>query len=61
MCHPVQCRSCGKITWEGCGDHIDSVRARVPDDQWCPGHDDAQHQQQQQDDGGFFARVLRRS
>lgn len=39
MCHAVRCRTCGKTTWAGCGAHVASVRARVPTDQWCPGHD----------------------
>jgi hypothetical protein len=38
MCRPVRCE-CGKVTWAGCGDHIEAVRVQVPDDQWCPGHD----------------------
>lgn len=36
MCSPVPC-SCGKITWSGCGEHIDSVRDNVAADQWCDG------------------------
>ena len=40
MCSPVRCRTCGKITWSGCGDHVDQVRALVPDELWCPGHED---------------------
>ena len=46
MCSPVRCRTCGKITWAGCGDHVDQVRAMVPPELWCPGHegeDPAQH------------------
>jgi hypothetical protein len=38
MCRPVQCRRCGKTTWEGCGDHVDEVRARVAPEDWCEGH-----------------------
>ena len=40
MCHPKRCKNCGNITWAGCGQHVADVRARVPADQWCPGHDD---------------------
>ena len=40
MCRAVKCRSCGKTTWSGCGAHVDQVRARVPAEQWCPGHRD---------------------
>jgi hypothetical protein len=40
MCRPVRCRTCGKTTWSGCGTHVDQVKARVSDAQWCPGHSD---------------------
>ena len=39
MCHAVRCRTCGKTTWAGCGSHVASVRAAVPADQWCAGHE----------------------
>jgi hypothetical protein len=39
MCHPAVCHTCGKTTWDGCGLHIAEVRAQVPADQWCPGHE----------------------
>ena len=42
MCQPTTCRVCGKTTWKGCGDHIEAVKARVPADQWCAGHDEPQ-------------------
>ncbi|VBA43233.1 hypothetical protein LAUMK191_04977 [Mycobacterium attenuatum] len=38
MCHAVGCRTCGKVTWAGCGAHVDQVRALVPEEQWCAGH-----------------------
>lgn len=38
MCYPVPCQVCGKITWAGCGDHVDEVREQVPASQWCEGH-----------------------
>ena len=41
MCYPVKCSVCGKTTWAGCGQHIDSVKASVPAADWCPGHDEA--------------------
>lgn len=37
MCSPIKCSVCGKTTWSGCGQHIDSVKAMVPADQWCDG------------------------
>ena len=45
MCSPVTCRTCGKTTWSGCGQHVASVKARVPASQWCDGHANrAEHQ-----------------
>ncbi len=35
MCMPVQCQSCGKTTWSGCGEHVAEVRVQVPADRWC--------------------------
>lgn len=35
MCRPVTCKSCGKTTWAGCGNHINQVKATVPAGQWC--------------------------
>lgn len=39
MCRAVRCKSCGKTTWAGCGQHVASVKASVPAGQWCPGHE----------------------
>ncbi|WP_281292621.1 hypothetical protein [Nocardioides humilatus] len=39
MCYATPCRTCGKTTWAGCGDHVDEVAAQVSAEQWCPGHD----------------------
>ncbi|MCX6397384.1 MAG: hypothetical protein NTV23_12920 [Propionibacteriales bacterium] len=38
MCRAVRCRTCDKTTWSGCGAHVAQVKARVPADQWCTGH-----------------------
>jgi len=38
MCRPVRCKTCNKTSWAGCGQHVASVKASVPADQWCPGH-----------------------
>lgn len=35
MCRPVECEKCQKVTWDGCGLHIDQVKEQVPDDLWC--------------------------
>lgn len=53
MCSPVACRTCGKTTWTGCGQHVDQVKARVPQNQWCDGHAGERSQ-------GFFASLLGR-
>ena len=38
MCHAKRCRTCGKTTWAGCGQHVTQIKATIPADQWCPGH-----------------------
>ena len=40
MCHPKQCKTCGRTTWTGCGQHVASVKAGVPAEMWCSGHPD---------------------
>lgn len=35
MCYPVKCQKCNKITWGGCGQHVPSVKAQIPPEQWC--------------------------
>jgi len=35
MCYPVQCPKCGKTSWGGCGQHVDSVMRSVPTSQRC--------------------------
>ena len=37
MCYPVACSVCGKTTWDGCGQHVDQVKAAVPAEKWCGG------------------------
>ena len=39
MCRAVSCRKCGKTTWAGCGQHVDSVLRGVPSSERCPGHE----------------------
>lgn len=48
MCYPVQCSECGKTTWGGCGAHVASVMARVPQDQRCSCHEQANDKEQNQ-------------
>ncbi|GAA2389543.1 MULTISPECIES: hypothetical protein [Gordonia] len=35
MCFPVTCGKCGKITWDGCGEHVADVMGPVPADRRC--------------------------
>jgi hypothetical protein len=35
MCSRARCRDCGKITWSGCGAHVDAVMAGVPQADRC--------------------------
>ncbi|CAL4943645.1 unnamed protein product [Urochloa decumbens] len=35
MCYQVKCGSCGKPTWAGCGRHVPSVHAQIPEGQHC--------------------------
>ena len=38
MCRAITCRTCGKTTWAGCGQHASQVLAAVPASQRCAGH-----------------------
>jgi hypothetical protein len=38
MCRAVTCRTCGKTTWAGCGQHVAQVMAGVPTGDRCAGH-----------------------
>ena len=53
MCRPATCRTCGKTTWAGCGQHVDQVMRGVPARDRCPGH-----AAEQSVGGGSFLRRL---
>jgi len=55
MCRAVRCKSCGKTTWAGCGQHVDQVLAGVPRADRCPGHPKAART-----GGGFLAKLFGR-
>lgn len=38
MCRPTRCKTCGKTTWAGCGQHVAAVKASVRPESWCEGH-----------------------
>ena len=35
MCRRVNCAKCGKITWAGCGKHVDQVMTGVAEADRC--------------------------
>lgn len=35
MCSPATCRTCGKATYTGCGQHVDQVLRGVPKNERC--------------------------
>ena len=61
MCQPAKCRTCGKTSWAGCGQHIAAVKAGVPAFEWCNGqHTQAEIDAANSNRGGFLARLLGR-
>ncbi|MEY9851804.1 hypothetical protein ABH923_001482 [Leifsonia sp. EB41] len=58
MCYPVPCSTCGKTTWNGCGEHVADVRRNVPAAQWCDGHAE---QSTTATGAGFLGRLFGRS
>ncbi|MFE9094368.1 hypothetical protein [Streptomyces sp. NPDC007264] len=54
MCQRTVCRTCGKYTYSGCGQHVDQVLAGVPASQRC------QCSAEQRNSGGFWSRFGRR-
>jgi hypothetical protein len=57
MCYAVTCKTCGKTTWAGCGQHVADVRRGVPGSQWCNGHPKAEKPA----GDGFLSRLFGRS
>ncbi|MEH0110292.1 MULTISPECIES: hypothetical protein [unclassified Tersicoccus] len=57
MCRAVTCKTCGKTTWAGCGQHVADVKRSVPAGQWCNGHP---KEQKAPAEGGLFARLFGR-
>ena len=54
MCRATTCRTCGRTTWAGCGQHVDQVMKNVPKAERCPGHAGEPKRP------GFFARLFGR-
>nr|WP_084500384.1 hypothetical protein [Brevibacterium album] len=62
MCRAVACKMCGKTTWAGCGQHVDSVKQTVPAGQWCGGHqaEPRRSDGEPRRSGGFLATLFGR-
>ena len=60
MCARITCSNCNKPTWAGCGEHIASVKARVPAGQWCDGRHTAAEQAAAPPSGGLFSKIFGR-
>ena len=59
MCRATKCRTCGKTTWAGCGQHVAAVRKGVPASDWCSGnHTRGEVQAAVSQRGGFFSRLF---
>lgn len=54
MCRAVNCRSCNKTTWAGCGNHVQDVMAHIPRSDRCSCDPNAAKKQ----GAGFFARLF---
>jgi hypothetical protein len=35
MCHETKCPNCGKSSWSGCGQHVESVFRSIPVERRC--------------------------
>ncbi|PTW91236.1 hypothetical protein C8A06_0955 [Microbacteriaceae bacterium MWH-Ta3] len=35
MCSPITCADCGKASWTGCGQHVESALAGVATEDRC--------------------------
>ena len=60
MCRPVRCKTCGRTTWAGCGQHVAQVRAGVQAQDWCNGQHTAAEKDAAGSTGGFLSRLFGR-
>ena len=58
MCRSATCKTCGKTTWAGCGQHVDQVMAGVPRTDRCQGH--GADEKAAASGGSFFGRLFGR-
>ena len=57
MCRAVNCKSCNKTTWAGCGNHVDAIMANVPASSRC-GCDRNAPKDAAPASGGWFSRLF---
>ena len=60
MCRATRCKTCGKTTWAGCGQHVSQVKAGVPAQDWCNGQHTADEKAAAGSGGGFLSRLFGR-
>lgn len=60
MCAKTTCRTCGKPTWSGCGNHVETALRGIPKAERCQGHAraEASAPANTQKSGGFFSRLF---
>jgi hypothetical protein len=58
MCARTTCRSCGKPTWSGCGQHVEQALRGVPKADRCQGHARTAAQPDAPKSGGFLSRLF---
>ncbi|ETK71134.1 hypothetical protein F441_22076 [Phytophthora nicotianae CJ01A1] len=44
MCIKVECPTCHKATWKGCGQHIDAALVGVKEEERCPNWKTGKHE-----------------
>lgn len=60
MCRATRCRTCGRTTWAGCGQHISEVRAGVSAAEWCGGEHTEAEREAAGPARGLLSRILGR-
>ena len=55
-----RCKTCGKTTWAGCGQHVGQVKAGVPAKDWCNGQHTPAEKAAAGSGGGFLSKIFGR-
>lgn len=35
MCYVITCQKCNKLSWRGCGNHLESIKKQIPINNRC--------------------------